>query len=629
MTRRPAAHASSPASLTLPQLCSLVQVVSSATVTEVGQVRGPRMWSWTQGGWLPFWGRDATSVPPKPRHPGPATPKRCSKPPRRPRDAQSWGMSSTIALVLAGGATIVGVNLLARRTGQPVAVLLVGVGLVYSLLPRPNLVLHPHFVLDVIIPPLVYSAALSSSAVELRKDLRPVIGLSVGLVLVSALAVGGALSAAAGIPLAAGLALGAAVAPPDPVAALSIGRRAGLPVRLITLVAGEGLLNDATALTALQVAAAAAVSGHLSIAGTAAHAAVAAVGGLAVGLAVAIPLGVLRQRIGDPLAENAISLATPFVVYLLAQSFGGSGVLAVVVAGLWFAHRGPTLQSSQSRLQARAVWRLVDYLLEGFVFILIGQQLPAVISGLGGYPISTLALSAAATVLVVLAVRPLWLIATARVPAMVEARAGLTEMSSRHRHLTRKELLALSWSGTRGVITLAAAFTIPLTTGAGRPFPDRDLLLFCAYLVVLTTLVGQGLTFAPLLRRLHLDDDTAELVLLRNQARVAAAKAARDRLEELLADEENLPSSVADGLRREVASRVERFSRRVERLTDNEDGAVPADDPYFIGVRLRRAMIDASRDEYLQWRDTARLSDSSLRLLLNELDHEEGLLPDR
>jgi len=233
----------------------------------------------------------------------------------------------------------------------------------------------------------------------------------------------------------------------------------------------------------------------------------------------------------------------------------------------------------------------------------------------------------------VLVVRPLWLIVSERLPSRLHTRLGqqaedddAPRNPDPHRHLGGAEILALTWSGTRGVITLAAAFSLPLTVHGGAAFPARDLLLFAAYLVVLVTLVGQGLTFGVLLKRLRLGNPYAGQALLRNQARTAAVKAALERLEQLVG-EERLPSDIVENLRRAAQRRLDRYVGRVDRLSGTEDGVVPADDPYYVAARARRAMIDAERDELLQWRDSGRLPDASLRILLRELDHEEGLLP--
>jgi monovalent cation/hydrogen antiporter len=443
----------------------------------------------------------------------------------------------------------------------------------------------------------------------------------------------------AGATLAAGIALGAAVAPPDPVAALAVGRKAGLPPRLITLIQGEGLLNDATALTILGVAITAATGGDFSAPGALGEFLLAAVGGVAAGLLVAVAVRPLRKLRADPLSSNAISLATPFVAYLLGEAVHVSGVLAVVVAGLVIGHHNPSWASGASRLQTNAVWRLVDFLLEGFVFLLIGQQLPSVIDGLGQYDTSTIATAAGITVGVVLLLRPLWLWLTEHLPQSLHMRLTDQDLdgdgepdAGYHQpgRLSGREIVVLSWAGTRGVISLAAIFALPLTTDTGAPFPDRELLLFCAFLAVLVTLVGQGLTFAPLVRALGLRADQADEARLRNQARMAAVESALELLDEAAHEQhDDVEDQAIVAMRTQLNARLTRYRTRLALLENAEAGEIPMSPQYEANLRLRRAVIGAQRDELVRWRDLGRLPDESLRILERELDHEEGLLPAR
>ncbi|MGZ4508448.1 MAG: Na+/H+ antiporter [Blastococcus sp.] len=543
-----------------------------------------------------------------------------------------------VLFVLAAVAVIVAVRWVAERTGLPAAALLTLVGIGYAFLPGPNLPLDPDLVLTLVIPPLLYSAALDSSLLAIRRNLRTVVSLSVLLVLATAVLIGvGMYLFVAGATLAAGIALGAAVAPPDPVAALAVGRKVGLPPRLITLVQGEGLLNDATALTILSVAVAAARGGNFSPAGALGQFLLASVGGVAAGVAVAYGVRPLRRLRRDPLSSNAISLATPFLAYLLAEAVHVSGVLAVVVAGLIIGHNSPYWASGASRLQTDAVWRLVDFLLEGFVFLLIGQQLPTVIRGLGSYSVPTVVTASAVTVGVVLLLRPLWLWLTEHLPQALHTRLGGqadTEESPDRRaaanRLSGREIVVLSWAGTRGVISLAAIFTLPTVTSDGTPFPLRNLLLFCTFLAVLVTLVGQGLTFGPLVRALKLRVDKADEARLRNEARMAAVGAAVARLDELRAEEHDAVDDQAiETIQAQLRTRRTRYQRRLDLLETAEAGEIPMSPRYEAALGVRRAVIEAQRDELLRWRDAGRLPDESLRILERELDHEEGLLPSR
>jgi len=537
---------------------------------------------------------------------------------------ENVGMLANVAFVLAMVGVIILARLAADRIGVPFTILLTIAGLLYAVLPGPNLQLEPEVVLVLVLPPLLYSAALGSSLVAIRANLRSIVSLSVVLVLLTAFAVGALVSLVVpGMPIALGIVLGAAVAPPDPVAALSVGRRAGLPPRMSTLIEGEGLLNDATALTTYQVAVAATVGGGFSLAAASGRFFMAAAGGLLVGALVAAVVHVTRPALRDPLLANAVSLATPFTAYLLAEEIHTSGVLAVVVAGLIIGHDAPRAESGAARLQTGAVWRLVDVLLEGFVFLLIGQQLPEVVRGLRGESTASIAAAAGITVGVVLLLRPMWLLLTQRVPDWLHAQLG-TNAGER---LTNKEVLALSWAGTRGVISLAAIFALPLTTEDGAPFPNRDLLLFCTYLVVLVTLVGQGLTFGPLLRRLGLRANAADEAQLRNQARVASIQAAFTALDEMVSLAQ-IPDKVASAMRDNLQSRLDRYHDRIAMLQDSDDGEITWSPQYEAAVRARRAIITAQHEELLRWRDTGRLPDASLRKLQRELDHEERTLPD-
>ncbi|AGZ38955.1 Na+/H+ antiporter [Actinoplanes friuliensis] len=546
-------------------------------------------------------------------------------------------VETTLLFILACVAVVVAIHWFAHKTGLPAAALLTLIGILYAVLPGPNIALEPELILTLVLPPLLYSAALDSSLIDIRHNLRTVISLSVVLVLLTALLIGLGFSLfVAGATLAAGVAVGAAVAPPDPVAALSVGKRVGLPRNIVTLVQGEGLLNDATALTLLTVAVAAAVGEGFSFYAAVGEFVLAATGGLVAGIVVAYAVRAARPIMRDPLIANAISLATPFVAYLLAEQVHVSGVLAVVVAGLIVGHDAPRLSSGASRLQVSAVWRLVDFLLEGLVFLLIGQQLPAVVKGLTEYKTSTIIIAVAVSVGVVLLLRPLFLILTQMLPQSLHTRLGGTNEDAsapartRERRLNGKEITALSWSGTRGVITLAAIFTVPEFTESGAPFPDRDLLLFCAFVVVLVTLVGQGVTFAPLVRMLGLRANEADNARLRNEARSASVQAALDRLDEI--DHEThgeLEDKAIETMRKQLGHRMERYQRRLDLLDKSDSDEVPVSPQYEAALRIRRSTIDAQREELLRWRDANRLSDENLRVLERELDHEERLLPDR
>jgi monovalent cation/hydrogen antiporter len=532
-----------------------------------------------------------------------------------------------LTFVLAAVAVIVALQYLADRTGLPAAALLTVAGLVYGVLPGPNVTLDPHVILTFVIPPLIYSAALNSSLLAIRENLRAVISLSIGLVLATAVITGIGMDLfVPGVGLGAGIALGAALSPTDPVAALAVGGRAGLPPKLITIIEGEGLLNDATALTTLTVAVTAATSGGFSFGGAVLRFLLAAAGGLLCGVAVAIVVRLLRSAVRDPLLVNGVSLATPFAAYLLGEELHVSGVLAVAVAGLMIGHESPRFTSGASRLQATAVWHLADFLLQGFVFLLVGQQIAPVIRGLKAYPTSTIVAAVAVSLGVVLLLRPLWLALTQSLPRALSRRGRDVRDDQ---YLSGREIGVLSWAGTRGVISLAAIFTLPLTIDGGHPFPGRDLLLFCTYLVVVVTLVGQGLTFAPIAHALGVRADPADAALVRTQARAASVQAGLSRLDQIAADDA-VPGPVLAALRTSLDGKARRYRQMLDRLEAAEDpapAAAPGTSDYEAARHARRAVIDAQREELLRWRDAGHLPDASLRILERELDHEERTLP--
>ncbi len=510
-------------------------------------------------------------------------------------------------------------GLAARRTGVPSPVLLVLGGLAVAALPGEATVqLDPEVVLVLVLPPLLYSAALDASLIAFRANLRPIMLLSVGLVVFTAAVVGTvAHLVIPDLPWAAALALGAIVAPPDAVAAIAIGRRVGMPARLQTVIEGEGLLNDATALVLYQVAAAAVVSGNFSAARSTGLLTLSVAGGLVVGLVVAGAVAFVRRRLDEPLVENALSLATPFLAYLPAERVHGSGVLAVVVCGLVLGHASPTLLSSRSRLQTTPVWRVVVFLLEGGVFLVIGLQLPDILRGLGGRSPGDLLLWSTAVLLAVLLSRPLYVVAATLLPRMVSLRLRESDPTP-----PWQVTAALSWAGMRGVVSLAAAFALPLTTGSGAPFPQRDLLLFLVFVVILGTLVVQGLTFGPLLRALGLRPDRQGVLLAQAAAQQAAVRASVQRLDEAVAGDP-AAEPVAEQLRRLAQATS---NARWERLGEVRASDGARETPSATWRRLRFLMLDAERAELLRLRDEGRLPDEAMRELQRRLDLEEASL---
>jgi CPA1 family monovalent cation:H+ antiporter len=318
-------------------------------------------------------------------------------------------------------------------------------------------------------------------------------------------------------------------------------------------------------------------------------------------------------------------------------------VLAVVVCGLIVGHDLPRSESGASRLQTRAVWRLVNFLLEGFVFLLIGQQLPRILKGLSNYPVSTVVAAVGGTLAVVLLMRPLWLLVTQMLPRPLHSWLGGVSGSepddsavsvptriTRDRSLSRlsvREVFVLSWAGTRGVVSLAAIFTVPLVTETGAPFPERDLLLFCTLVVVLVTLIGQGLTFAPLARALGIRAKPADESRLRKLAGIAAIRAAIERLDALNQQSHNaIERQAIDTVRQQLSSRLTSRQQQLDVLEVADTDDIPAFPNDEALLEMRRAAIDAQREELVRWRDAGMLPDQGLRALGRALDHEEGML---
>ena len=518
-------------------------------------------------------------------------------------------------LLLVAGSAVVAAG--ARRTPVPAPLLLVAVGLVVSYVPGvPDYTLDPEVVLPLLLPPLLYTSATDSSYLDLRAQVRPVALLSVGYVLFATFVVGwAAYVIVPGLPLTAALVLGAVVAPPDAVAATAVARRVGLPSRITTILQGESLLNDATAITAYKVALAAAIGEGATWAGGIWEFLLAAVGGVGVGLLMMVPIHWLRTHLKEALLQNTLSLLIPFVAYGVAEQVHASGVLAVVVVALYLGHRAWEVDFA-TRLQEEAVWKMVAFVLESAVFALIGLQLPVVLKGLGEYRGLDAAWYAIAVFLVVVVTRFVWVYPAAFIPRIMSARIREREESP-----TWKGAMTTAWAGMRGVVSLAIAFSIPLTVHGGDPFPQRNLILFLTFTTVIGTLVVQGLSLPPIIRLLKFPgrDQQAETLAEAN-AQAQASRVAEKRLEALLEDERNaLPPPLADRLR-EVLER--RRNAVWERLgATNPVTGETVDDTYR---RLSREMISAERSMFVRLRDGRYIDDEMLRTLLRRLDLEEA-----
>ncbi|MFD6892068.1 Na+/H+ antiporter [Streptomyces sp. NPDC059957] len=511
-----------------------------------------------------------------------------------------------VALV-AGCAVVAG---LARRTPVPAPLLLVAAGLAAAYVPGvPEYGLDPHIVLPLLLPPLLYTAAVDSSYLDLRANIRPVALLSVGYVLFATLVVGyAAYLLVPGLSLPVALVLGAVIAPPDAVAATAIARKLGLPNRITTILQGESLVNDATAITAFKVALAAAVGASAGWTDGIQEFLLASVGGVAVGLLLMVPIHVLRTKLREPLLQNTLSLLIPFVAYAAAERVHASGVLAVVVVALYLGHRNWQVDFA-TRLQEEAVWKMVAFILESVVFALIGLQLPVVLKGLGEYEGAAAAGYAVVVFLVVVAARFAWVFPATFLPRLS------ARIRAREPETSWKAPVVVGWAGMRGVVSLAIAFSVP------QDVPHRNLILFLTFTTVIGTLVVQGLTLPPLIRMLRLPAKDAHAeTLAEAQAQSEASRAAEDRLTELLASPSNaLPPPLAERLRTVLERRRNAVWERLGEV--NAVTGESADDVYR---RLAGEMIAAEREVFVSLRDARRIDDEMLRALLRRLDLEEA-----
>ena len=519
-------------------------------------------------------------------------------------------MESIVDTVVLVAVAVVGAAL-ARRLGfvAPLVLLVAGLGL--SFVPGvPVIEVEPELVLIGILPPLLYVAALQTSVPAFRTALRPILLLAVGLIVFTALVVGFLLHLLLPeVPLWACIALGAVVAPPDAVSATAIARRIGLPRRVVTILEGESLLNDATALVLLRLAAGAMAGSAVGFWEIGRDVVVTAGGGLLIGFAFAVAAAWLHRRITDPLLDDAMSLLTPFVVVIVAEELHTSSVVAVVVAGLYLGHRIPYLLSATSRLQMEAVWRLVIFLLEGVVFLLVGLQLRTVVANIEVGSAGTLGVTAAVFAVLVVG-RFVWMY-----PATYLARL-FPGIRSREQRPPVTVPTVIAWAGMRGVVTLAAAQTLPPPGEGGVPDYPQELFVFVAFAVIVLTLLIQGTTLAPLAVRLGVrEDTTAADALAEAGVQHAAGRAALQALEE---HAEGAPPSVVDRLRGLVESRSHSAWERL--------GSQAQETPSAAYARLRREMIGAERKVFKIARNEGRIAEEVLVRAQRDLDLEESQL---
>jgi Na+/H+ antiporter len=516
------------------------------------------------------------------------------------------------ALLVAMGSLLA----LAPFLRVPYPILLVVGGLAIAFVPGlPRFELPPDVVLIGFLPPLLYSAAFFTPLRELRRNVRSIATLSLGVVAATMVGVAVVAHFVADLPWAAAFVLGAVVSPTDPIAATSIASRLGAPRRGVAIVEGEALVNDATALVFYRVAVAATIAGTFSIWKAAGELLVSAAGGILVGLAVGYVVRQVRLRLDHPPTEITISLLTGYVAYLPAEALGVSAVLAAVSVGIYMGWHTPELTTAETRLQGVAFWSIFTFVVNAVLFTVVGLQLPAVLDGIDAWSWGERLGAAAAVCAAVVLIRLLLTVPFAYLPP------ALLGMRRHGDPAPWREGVIVASSGLRGAVSLAAALAIPLQTDAGAAFPGRELIIFLAFCVILFTLVVQGLSLPLLIRALHVEDDDSEA---REEAiaRKRAAQAALLRIEELI-EEDWVREDTAERMRGLYNFRINRFGERL----GHGDGSVEEQSQAY--QRLRRELLRAEEEAVVALRRQDEISDEVLRRVLRDLALEDVRLDAR
>ncbi len=499
----------------------------------------------------------------------------------------------------------------ARHFKFPYPIALVGGGALLGLIPRlPQIPFDPQTILILVLPPILYQAALLTSWRDFKANIRPISLLAIGLVLATTLVVGAALKLMVpGVPWAVAFVFGAIVSPPDAVAATSILSRVSIPRRIVTVLEGESLVNDASGLVMYKFAIAAVLTGSFSLLDASTQLLGVSIGGLAVGIVLAHLFIFIHRRLGDTFIEVLTSLIIPYIAYIAAESMHVSGVLAVVAAGLVRGRYSPEIVSAEMRIMARSVWNILVFMLNSLIFMLIGIQLSDVGEKLASYSLGQLLTWGLFVSAAAILVRFAWVYPVAYLPRWLSG--------SLHEHEPKQannELAIISWCGMRGIVSLAAALALPVTLPDGSPFPYRDLIIFLTFFVIIVTLVGQGLSLPALIRRLKVGADW-NLKNEQQQVRAAMNAAALAALDRIIQDE-GLPASCADQLRAEIAERMTLAA---------PEGAEPAQRAE-LSARLRHAAMLAERKELIRlWREN-QISDEVMHHLEEVLDYQEARL---
>jgi Na+/H+ antiporter len=505
---------------------------------------------------------------------------------------------------------------LARTLRVPYPVFLVLGGLAIGFVPRlPALEIPPGVIFLVFLPPLLNYAAFFSSPRELRAHLRPIAFLAIGLVFLTMVAVALVAHLLIGMPWGVSFVLGAILAPTDPVTAQAVFGRLGVPGRVGTIIEGESLVNDGTGLVAYRIAVAAVVTGAFSIWEAGLDFLLVGGGGLLVGLVLGWVVLPLWARVRDPSIFIALSLLTAYAVYVLAEEvLHVSGVLAVVSYGLYRGWRDPRIfPDASTRMRNISFWGVLIFLLESMLFVLIGQQLPSILEGLGEYRVAEVLLYGVLVYGTLVVARFAWFFV---VPSLNSVFDRL--LHSGYMQSPWQERLLMGWSGMRGAVSLAAALAVPMSTSGEGAFPERDLIVFLTFFAILATLVLQGFTLSPLISALRFEGESDRVEEL--EARLEGARAALDRLEQL--DGGEVPQSAKERMREQYEERIERYEAGIEAGGTTEEYSASS----AAWRAWRRGLIAAEREAVLSKRDTGEISLEVMRRVLRDLDLEDSRL---
>jgi Na+/H+ antiporter len=528
-------------------------------------------------------------------------------------------VEATFQIFLFLIAVLAGTAWFARRANIAPAILLLLAGIVLAFVPgMPTLELPPELVLLLVLPPLIYSASVAMSWREFRQNLRPITLLAVGCVIFTASAVATATHYLIGLPWNVGFLLGAIVAPPDAVAPLAIARRLGIPRRILVVLEGEGLANDATALILYRFAVIAITTGSFSLStATGAFLAIVACE-VAFGIAIGWLFLRLRHYARDPQIEITLSLITPYLAYWVPEHLGGSGVISTVACGLYMSWSGPLWISAATRLQGIFFWNLMIYLIEGLLFLLTGFQMRLLYEKSRAFPLGNILLSIALVAVIVIIARFVWVYPATYLPRLLSR-----SLRQRDPSPPWQWVFILSYAGIRGAVSLAAALALPLTLASGEAFPDRDLVLFVAFGVIFVTLVGLGFSLPTVVRWLGVADAGRSELVAEHQHEISARREALDaalRSLDALIEKRDLSDEVVSLLRARHEIRVSQLPESL----DPEQHDVSA-----AGTGLTRELIAAERKFIHEMLRDGKITDETRRRIERDLDLEEASLANR